>query len=319
MNPSANCMASRPADLSVQGLLLDIDKFASHDGPGIRTTVFLKGCPLSCLWCHSPESRLSQPELLVQDERCDGCWFCIDECPHDAISRETKGEREVAVLNRSLCDACGRCAEVCYAGALKVAGSRVTVGEVVSRVEKDLPFFRNSGGGVTLSGGEPARQPHFSYNFLMACQERGIHTALETTGYAKWEVISSLATVTDLFLYDVKLVDPASHRKLTGVPNELILENLRKLAALGSEIHVRVPCITGINDSPEQIGAISRFVSGIGLSQIVLLPYNGAAGAKYEWIERAFALGNRETQSEETMHRLADICRQDGLNVQIGG
>lgn len=307
------------ADLSIQALLLDVDRFASHDGPGIRTTVFLKGCPLSCVWCHSPESRLNRPELLYQNERCSGCGLCIEACPQHALSLELHGDQEVAVLDRSQCDACGLCAEQCYDGALKLAGTTVTVGEMVEQVARDLPYFRNSGGGVTLSGGEPARQARFAYHFLLACQERGIHTALETTGYAHWSALSALAQVTDLFLFDIKFMHPEDHRRYTGVPNAVIHENLARLVEQGSQIHVRVPCIAGINDSPEQIRAVASFVAGLGLSQIVLLPYNGAAGAKYEWIGRDFDLSALEPQSPETMANLAGICEEYGLCVQIGG
>jgi pyruvate formate lyase activating enzyme len=299
--------------------LLDIDKFASHDGPGIRTTVFLKGCPISCIWCHSPESRLNRPELIYQGERCTACWLCLEECPQDALRMGYGGEKAVAILDRSQCDTCGKCVDVCYPGALKLAGSYVTVGEVIARVEQDIPYFRRSGGGVTLSGGEPAQQAKFAYHFLLACREKEIHTALETTGYAKWEVISTLAEVTDLFLFDIKFIDPQSHQKYTGVPNNIILSNLQKLAETGREIHVRVPCIAGVNDSPEQIQAVARFVSSIGLSQLVLLPYNGAAGAKYEWLGHDFALPDAETQSDDYLNELAHICRQTGLSVQIGG
>jgi len=319
MRSSPQAVARPQADLSVEGLLLDIDRFASHDGPGIRTTVFLKGCPLSCVWCHSPESRLHAPELIYQAARCTACGLCIDECPHNALAMGAHNGKEAAVLDRTLCDACGLCTEVCYPGALKMAGRRVTVGDVVAQVEKDIPYFRSSGGGVTLSGGEPARQERFARHFLAACQERGIHTAMETTGYARWETLSTLAAVTDLFLYDLKFFNDEHHRRYTGVPNRVILENLPKLAEQGCNIHVRVPCIAGVNDSPEQIGAISRFVSGIGLSQIVLLPYNGAAGAKYEWLGRAFDLSGVETQSDAVMNELAAICRGHGLHVQIGG
>ena len=319
MFPASTVRTSQTADLSVQGLLLDIDKFASHDGPGIRTTVFLKGCPLSCIWCHSPESRHVDAELIYQADRCTGCWLCLEACPTHALSIGSNGNGEAAVLDRTRCDVCGLCAEVCYPGALKMAGSRVTVGELAAQVQKDIAYFRTSGGGVTLSGGEPARQAQFSYHFLLACREAGIHTALETTGYARWEVIAALASVTDLFLYDIKFADSDAHRRYTGVPNRVILDNLQRLAEMGSEIHVRVPCIAGVNDSPEQIQAVSRLVSGMGLSRIVLLPYNGAAGAKYEWLGWEFALPHAATQSEETMNELADICRRDGLHVQIGG
>ena len=319
MNPLTNAVVTQQADLSIQGLLLDIDKFASHDGPGIRTTVFLKGCPVSCVWCHSPESRLNRPELIYQKARCTACWLCLEVCPQQALSKSCSGDKPVAILDRSLCETCGKCVEVCYPGALKIAGSQVTVGALVAQVEKDIPFFRSSGGGVTLSGGEPTQQAKFAYNFLKACREKEIHTALETTGYAKWEVIAALAEVTDLFLFDVKFIDPASHLKFTGVPNKIILNNLQQLAEIGNEIHVRVPCISGVNDSPEQIRAIARFVSGVGLSQMVLLPYNGAAGAKYEWLSREFDLSDRETQSDKYINELADICRREGLKVQIGG
>jgi pyruvate formate lyase activating enzyme len=307
------------ADESATGLLLDIDRFASHDGPGIRTTVFLKGCPLSCEWCHSPESRLNTSEILYQSDRCTGCWLCLDVCPEEALSKTSANGNEVAGFDRSLCTVCGLCVEACYPGALKLAGSEVTVGEIVADVERDRPFFERSGGGVTLSGGEPARQYVFSYNFLLACQERGIHTALETTGYGRWDVISTLANVADLLLYDLKFVDDDLHRRYTGVSNKLIHENLQRLATWHEDIQVRVPCITGINDSVEQIGETARLVSEAGLGSIVLLPYNGAAGAKYGWIDRSFALESLEPQTEDHMKGLADICEREGLSVQVGG
>jgi len=228
-------------------------------------------------------------------------------------------ESAVAVLDRAACTACGACVDVCYTGALKIAGAGVTVGDVLERVARDAPYFNSSGGGVTLSGGEPARQFDFSYNFLLACQQRDIHTALETTGYARREVMSALADVTDLILYDVKFIDPGEHRRHTGVPNELILDNLRGLAAAGHDMQVRVPCINGVNDAPDQIRATAAMTAEVGLGSIVLLPYNSAAGAKYEWIDSPFELSHVTTQDEDAMNALADICRAEGLEVQIGG
>jgi len=243
----------------------------------------------------------------------------MEICPEKALTTGEKQGKAVAVLDRAHCTACGRCVDVCYPKALRMAGSSITVGELMEDVRKDIPFFQSSGGGVTLTGGEPLMQPEFSYNFLLACNQHDIHTALETTGFVRWELITRLSRVTNLFLYDVKFIDSDCHKRYTGVSNDLILKNLMSLATLNCEIQVRVPCIPGINDGEDQIRSLAKYVRRMGIKSIALLPYNAAAGAKYRWIERQYTLTDRETQTQEYMNSLADLCREEKLQVQIGG
>jgi len=259
------------------GIVFRIDRFAVHDGPGIRTTVFLKGCPLRCWWCHSPESQAEAPEVLIHPDRCERCGTCLTVCPNDALVEENG--RFVPVVTR--CTTCGTCVEECPCGARALAGSRVSVAEVMDTVARDVVFFDESGGGVTFSGGEPLMQPDFLGALLEACRAREIHTAVDTSGMAPWEAFEAIAANVRLFLFDVKIVDDARHRTFTGGSNARILENLRRLAAIHPAVRLRFPLIPGVTDDDENVEAVGRLVRSLGLPAIDVLPYHRAGLSKY--------------------------------------
>ncbi len=296
----------------ITGTIFDVKKFSIHDGPGIRTTIFFKGCPLTCLWCHNPESQASEPELMFLESRCIGCGMCREVCDQGAISEDL-------TVNAESCTLCGECVEACYAEARQMVGQEMTVAQVMAEVERDVPFYDESGGGVTFSGGEPLAQPDFLLALLRACREREIHTALDTCGFAPWQVLDRVRRHTDLFLYDLKLMAAAAHQKFTGVSNELILRNLQMLSERGHDIILRLPIVPGVNDD-EQIRRTGEFAAALPhLNRVDVLPYHHSAAQKYERLGRPYQLPTVQPPSEARVAKIIQILQAFDLQVRTGG
>jgi pyruvate formate lyase activating enzyme len=300
----------------ITGIVFDIKKFSIHDGPGIRTTVFFKGCPLSCWWCHNPEGQFPAPELVFREDRCIRCGACLEVCDQGAIS----WDGDVVSTDREKCVLSGACVEVCYAEAREIVGREMTVAQVMAEIERDVAFYDQSGGGVTFSGGEPLLQRDFLLALLRACKEEEIHTAVDTCGFATWETLDSIREHVDLFLYDLKLMDEARHREFTGVSNELILKNLQRLSAQGHDIFLRVPIIPGINDDADNIRQIGTFAASLPrLNRVDVLPYHRAAAEKYHRLNKVYGLPETRPPSDERMAEITQILRGFGLKVKTGG
>jgi pyruvate formate lyase activating enzyme len=297
-----------------EGLIFSIQRYSIHDGPGIRTTVFFKGCPLRCRWCSNPESINQSPELIFRAARCDGCGRCIPLCAPLAI----KPGQGCIQLDRQKCDRCLKCIDACYTEALESTGRYYNLAEALGECLKDEPFYHNSEGGVTLSGGEPLYQPAFATNLLRACKEHGLHTTLDTSGHIKWEVLEQALSYTDLVLYDIKHIDPEAHREGTGVTNELILENLQRIVSgKRNRVWIRVPVITGFNDSPENIEKVAEFAARLKVEKVSLLTYHEWGRTKYDAVGREYSLQNMAPPSKETMESLAEIVSSRGIEATI--
>lgn len=298
------------------GFIFDIRHYSIHDGPGIRSTVFLKGCPLACWWCHNPESINPQPELIYREDRCIGCGACIPACPQKAIARTSDGH----VATAAACDACGACAAACPTLARERAGRWTESSEVLKLIRREKSFFDSSGGGVTFSGGEPFTQPAFLLTMLKACRDEGIHTAVDTSGFAARSALLEAARYADLFLYDLKLMDAAQHRTYTGVDNTLILDNLVALSRAGAAISIRIPLIPGVNDSEENLLAIGRFIAELsGIQSVHLLPYHASGRSKYARLGRHYRLPDTPTPSLQQQERAAALLRRFHAAVTLGG
>lgn len=300
-------------------LITNIQKYSIHDGPGIRTTVFFKGCPLSCTWCHNPETQSYLPELVRYEDKCCGCMACADVCPEKAI--DPSGDKPV--FDRECCIRCGKCADTCLHSAVELLARTETVDRLVSLLLRDQAFYEESGGGVTLSGGEVMAQDiTYLETLVKKLDRRGISVVIDTCGYAPYEKFERLSPYVEAYLYDIKFMDAVLHEKYTGKDNGLILDNLEKLAADGKKIYLRLPLIAGLNDKKEDMEAVAAWLREhkVHPAKIHLLPYHDIGKDKYKRLDRAYEGIEFEAPSKEHMEELIRVLAANGFaNCQIGG
>ena len=298
-------------------LIFDVKRYAINDGPGIRITIFLKGCSLNCKWCHNPESIPRQQQKMYSSDKCIGSSECIKHCPNDALTLTPKG----IVTNADLCAMCGKCAEVCPTKAMEMTGELMTVDQVMTQIKKETILMDNSEGGVTFSGGEPLMHHEFLIEMLDACGKEGIHRCIDTTGFASTKTLLEVAEKSEHFLYDLKMMDSDKHKEWTGAPNEKILENLKILAATGVNINIRIPLIKGVNDDYENIHESAKFIAALeGEKPIVnILPYHNIAEKKYEKLGQHYERGIMDEPDLARQDEVIEIFKSYGLNAIIGG
>jgi len=293
------------------GIIFDIRRYAIHDGPGIRTAVFFKGCPLACWWCHNPEGQSSQPQLIFRSNRCQRSIACLEVCPRGAISWV-----DGPITDWQICDDCGKCVEVCYAGAREMVGRIVSVDRVMAEVERDMPFYDQSGGGVTFTGGEPMFQIEFLQEALLACKNQGIHTTVDTSGHVSLEGFKIINPLVNLFLYDLKLIDETKHKQYTSVSNQTILDNLQMLSSTKAHIIVRIPLIPGVNDDDENIELSASFLAGLPyLDGVELMPYHEIGLAKYQALGLKYKLENTQPATKQRIEEIENILIRYHLPV----
>ena len=298
-------------------LIFDVKRYAINDGPGIRVTIFFKGCNLNCTWCHNPESISPVVQKMYSKDKCIGCGTCVEVCPTNAITLTPNG----IVTDLELCRLCGKCAEVCPTKATEMSGHEVSVEDIMKVIERERVFFDQSGGGVTFSGGEPLMHSSFLIKLLDACGERGIHRVVDTTGMAKTDTLLEVAKRTELFLYDLKVFDSERHKKWTGKGNEKILENLKILAERGASINIRIPLIKGVNDDTENIEDTAKFIASLAgdKKQVNLLPYHNIAQKKYEKLGKKWKPDEMAEPSKKEQAEIISQFAKYGLTAQVGG
>jgi len=297
-----------------KGIAFNIQRFSIHDGPGIRTTVFMKGCPLKCGWCSNPESQELLPQLMVRDIKCTACGQCVETCPINAVTLTKERGRQI---DWDSCNQCFECVAKCLYGSLEVIGKYMGIEEIVNEVEKDRIFYKNSGGGVTISGGEPIHQHRFVLKLLKALKEEGFHTALDTSGYASEEIFDEILQYVDLLLFDIKQLNSEKHRQYTGVDNDLIFTNARNLAKK-VRTWFRIPLIEGFNDSPEDMKRVAQMAKGLGVEKISLLPYHEGGQSKSHQIGQSYSLPWAKAPDEAHIERLREIALDIGVATSVG-
>ncbi|MDA8226404.1 MAG: glycyl-radical enzyme activating protein [Desulfitobacterium hafniense] len=296
------------------GVVFNTQGYSIHDGPGIRTIIFLKGCPLKCEWCSNPESQSDRPEVISIANRCIGCGRCVEGCPEKAIFSISG----IKTIDRKKCTSCGHCADLCYANSLQMRGQIQTTEEVLREIVGDLVFYQNSGGGVTISGGEPFYQAEFTLSLLKASKELGLNTVVETCGYALYKKIAACLPYIDLLYFDLKHLNGEVHKRYTGVDNTLILNNARRLGASGVKMVVRLPIIPGYNDSEENLKMTAEFTCSIGVNEIHLLPYHIFGSSKYYQLGREYRL-NIKAPDENRMTEIQQLMTRNHLKIYISG
>jgi len=293
------------------GMIFDVKRYAINDGPGIRTAVFMKGCPLRCWWCHNPEGQSVKKQLIFRINRCKESKACIEACPLGAISW-----KDGTSTDWEICDHCGKCAEICYAGAREIVGREINLDQLMIELERDIPFYDQSGGGVTFTGGEPLQQRKFLQEALMACKQQNIRTAVDTSGSTAWGNFESILPLTDLFLYDVKHMDAEKHRLYTTVSNGKILNNLQKLSNVRANIIVRIPIIPGMNDDAKNLTACGAFLADLPhLEGVELMPYHEIGVAKYQALGMLYKMGDTVPPNTQQICEIEELFINYGVKV----